>query len=258
MDAAFDRHLERRRRPPAAVPAPVQNSPLDDPLVRLEMVAIRDHVLAAERTAAAHVLDSFEVHVGAAHAGDARAQHRHQRAGRPPRAPRREEAAQRVDLILLDVDQEHVGPVALRRSIENLASRLACSERMPSTKKQPSPTASRITRVWLPGRRRPITACRSGNQRVLRQRTDRADQRHGPARCSTQRDPAKPTETSAPTRSEAACHDATATSAALTATATPTCVQSMARHQRRTIRRPAVAARPRPAARRGRGAAAAA
>ena len=33
------------------------------------------------------------------------------------------------------------------------------------TKKLPMPTASRMTRVWLPGRARLRTACRSGNQR---------------------------------------------------------------------------------------------
>ena len=46
------------------------------------------------------------------------------------------------------------GAVRGRPRSTNSASRLLCSARTPSTKKQPRPTASRITRVWLPGRRR--------------------------------------------------------------------------------------------------------
>ena len=86
-----------------------------DPLVRFQAIAIGDHVLAAERAAAADVLIGVEIDVAAAHAGDPRAQHRDQR--RHLRAAV-EERAKRIDLILLDVDQEHVGAVALRRDRE--------------------------------------------------------------------------------------------------------------------------------------------
>ena len=45
-------------------------------------------------------------------------------------------------------------------------SRLACSARTPRMKKVPRPTASRMTRVWLPGRTTCSTACRSANERA--------------------------------------------------------------------------------------------
>ena len=90
--------------------------------------------------------------------------------------------------------------------------------RMPSTKKLPRPTASRMTRVWLPGRPRPITACRSGNQRGARQRAHGADERRARPGAGPARPPRSRPHTIAPTRSDAACHTATATSAALTAT----------------------------------------
>ena len=62
----------------ASGPCPAQNLPSDDPFVRLELVAIGDHVLAGERAAAADVLIAVEVQVAAADAGDPRAQHGNQ------------------------------------------------------------------------------------------------------------------------------------------------------------------------------------
>ena len=53
-----------------------------------------------------------------------------------------------------------------RSSSEKDASRFACTACTPMMKKLPSPTASRTTRVWLPGRRRFRAAWRNGNQRA--------------------------------------------------------------------------------------------
>ena len=68
----------------------------------------------------------------------------------------------------------------------------------------------------MPGRRRPMTACRSGNHGASASgRTART--RPAPARCSTSATAAKPIETMAPARSDAACQAATPTSATVTA-----------------------------------------
>jgi hypothetical protein len=75
------------------------------------MVAVGDHVLARQRAAAADVLITIEVEVAAANARHARPQHRNQHRIAGPFA---QERAHRPDLILLDVDQEHVRAAFLR------------------------------------------------------------------------------------------------------------------------------------------------
>ena len=102
--------------------------------------------------------------------------------------------------------------------IENSASRLACSDRTPTMKNAPRPTASRITRVWLPGRDRCSTACRSGNDGAFASGARSAHQQ--PAGQHAGRPPARRSRrhTTSPTRSDAACQAATATSAADTNT----------------------------------------
>ena len=83
-------------------------------------------------------------------------------------------------------------------------------------KNVPRPTVSRITRIWLPGRARCSTAWRNAktddlaNGAVLRVSAM-------PTRCSTTVRPANPTQTPNPMRSDAACHEASATSAPPTA-----------------------------------------
>ena len=112
-------------------------------------------------------------------------------------------------------------------SSENCCSRLAWRERTPMTKKLPMPTASRMTRVWLPGRPRLRTAWRSGNHGA-RAIGWTARTTPLPTRFSTSATPAKPAQTIAPIRSDAACHPATAISAAPTAIAAATCSRSSA------------------------------
>ena len=92
-------------------------------------------------------------------------------------------------------------------SSENCCSRLACSERTPMTKKLPIPTASRMTRVWLPGR--PRLRTRGGAETTARRAIGRTA-RTTPVltRCSTKATPANPPQTIAPTFSDAACHAA--------------------------------------------------
>src|SRR5215212_3747858 len=76
------------------------------------MIAVGDDVLASETAAAAHVSVALEVGFAAADRGDAGAQHRDQ-----PRLANRgglEELADAGDLVLLDVDEKHVGAAALQ------------------------------------------------------------------------------------------------------------------------------------------------
>ena len=88
-------------------------------------------------------------------------------------------------------------------------SRLACSERTPTMKKAPRPTASRITRVWLPGREMWSTAWRSGNDGAFASgATTRTSNR--PVSCSTTASAENPAHTIRPTRSDAACQDVNA------------------------------------------------
>ncbi len=53
-----------------------------------------------------------------------------------------------------------------RRSSDSRAASVRSTRWVARMKKQPRPTVTRITRVWCPGRPRPMTACRSGNQRT--------------------------------------------------------------------------------------------
>ena len=87
----------------------------------------------------------------------------------------------------------------------NSRDQFSCSERTPTMKKLPRPTASSTIRAWLPGRLSCSTAWRSGNQRACASGAiarDQRDARRGAARAPS---PAKPTATTAPTRSEPAC-----------------------------------------------------
>ncbi len=93
-------------------------------------------------------------------------------------------------------------------------------------KKVPRPTASRMTRVWLPGRTTCSTACRSANEREKRSGCT-AQMSATPAACSTSAVATKPPESIRPTGSDPACHAATPTSAAATAPVTPHLSQSM-------------------------------
>ena len=70
----------------------------------------------------------------------------------------------------------------------NSAIRLLCSARTPSTKKLPRPTASRITRVWLPGRREADDRVAQREPRRGRQRRDE----RGPGRTRRHRAPPTP------------------------------------------------------------------
>ena len=70
--------------------------------------------------------------------------------------------------------------------------------RTPRMKKVPRPTASRMTRVWLPGRAMCSTACRSANERAKRSGCT-ARTSATPARCSTNAVATKPPESIRPT-----------------------------------------------------------
>ena len=61
----------------------------------------------------------------------------------------------------------------------NSRTRFSCSDRTPTMKKLPRPTASSTMRAWLPGRLSCSTAWRSGNQR----RAAPAAESRGSARC---------------------------------------------------------------------------
>ncbi len=152
--------------------------------------------------------------LAAADAGDARAQHR-ESAGTSPRrrAGSCEKRAHAVGLAALHVHQEHVRAAFAVVSTENSSSRLACSDRTPTMKKAPRPTASRITRVWLPGTREVQHGVAQRKRRRVRERRDRPDQRAArpaaartPARRSRRRRSGRPC-------SDAACQAVSATSA---------------------------------------------
>ena len=136
---------------------------------------VGDGELARQPAAPAHVLVALEVDVAPAHADDAGAQHGDQLRRRHRRS-RVDERRHAVALRRLDVHQEHVRRVLAHLQGEVL-SRLACSARTPRMKKAPRPTASRMTRVWLPGRATCSTACRSANDARVAQRLHRADER---------------------------------------------------------------------------------
>ena len=183
----------------ASADGPSQNAPWIDPLVRLEVIAIGDRELAAERRPAARTSSTLSsVRLAAGDADHARAQHRNQLelAGAVRRIA--EKRAHAVDLRPLDVEQEHVRRVLPPPAPRTRSSRLACSDRTPTMKKAPRPTASRMTRVWLPGRDRCSTAWRSGNDREFASGAISATSAR-PARCSTTASAAKPTQTTSPT-----------------------------------------------------------
>ena len=150
----------------------------DDPLVRFERRAIGDGVFAAERAAAAHVLVVLEIELAALRRRRrARAAPAAARGAAPPLVQvRGDRRLDRLHLIALDVEQEHVRRVRRRCCTANCATRFSCSDRTPMMKKLPRPTASRTMRIWLPGRLSCSTACRSANDSRARQRRDRPDQ----------------------------------------------------------------------------------
>ena len=138
-----------------------------------------------QRAAAAHVLVVLEVDLAPGDADDAGAQHRAQpRRGRPRpcRGTISARAPPRPDRAGCRAGTCPASPPSM--STANSSSRLSCSDRTPTMKKLPRPTASRTMRVWLPGATRCSTAWRSGNDR------DRASGAIAaissvPARCST-------------------------------------------------------------------------
>ena len=105
-----------------------------------------------------------------------------------------------------------------RISSENAPSRLACTAWMPMTKKLPSPTARRMTRVWLPGRARLRTAWRTANRAPAPKGWIRRTSAR-PTPCSTRLTAANPPHTHRPASHEAACQLARATKPAASATA---------------------------------------
>ena len=101
-DLPLDRHLGLRRRT-------LPERALDDALVRLEMIAIRDGELAAERhPARAHVFHAVEHRLAAGHADDAGPYHRNQLKLAGAVGFVAEKRADALDLPLLHVEEEHV------------------------------------------------------------------------------------------------------------------------------------------------------
>ncbi len=210
--------LKRSRSPSsidtsASVDGEFQNAPVDDRLVRLQVIAIGHGVFAAERAALADVLEALEVRLAALDARHPRAQHRDQL---KPAGPARLDPPGTRERPRPDPAGCPSGtcraPSALAL-ISSSSSRLDCIERTPTMKNAPRPTASRMTRVWLPGREMCSTACRSGNDGAAESGAMvRTSSR--PVQCSASATPQKPAQTMRPTRSEAACHAVNATSAA--------------------------------------------
>ena len=97
---------------------PLQNVPAFSRFVRLEMVAIRDDELAADPAAPPHIGDCFEIDLAAVHGGDTGPQHWNESRLGP--GTRLHEPANAVQLILLDVDEEHVRAALLQRDGELL------------------------------------------------------------------------------------------------------------------------------------------
>ena len=99
-------------------------------------------------------------------------------------------------------------------------------------KKQPRPTVTRMTRVWCPGRPRPMTAWRSGNQRTRDSGcTSRTKAAPAPTRAIATT--TKPPETNAPTRNEPACQAASPANSSSTTTVAIACTGSSRAHSRR-------------------------
>ena len=115
---------------------------------------------------------AVEIHLAALHGDDAGAQRRDQlrRAARRRSTRRGRRPADRADPAGC-----RSGTCRARRAPPGSAKsrrRFACSVRTPRMKNAPRPTASRMTRVWLPGRAMCSTACRSANERRVAQRLD--------------------------------------------------------------------------------------
>src|SRR5688572_23045522 len=104
VDELLDRHFRligRRRLP---------NLPGHHFLVALELGAVGDGVFAPQRAAAADVLVVLEIDLAPLDADDTGAQHRQQtRLGGARLLVSRDRGAHPLDLVLLDVEQEHVG-----------------------------------------------------------------------------------------------------------------------------------------------------
>jgi hypothetical protein len=97
---------------------PAPERPCLQRFVRLEMVAISDDELAADPSAPPHIGDRFEVDLAAVHGGDTGPQYRNEARLGP--GTRLHESANAVQLILLDVDEEHVRAALLQRDGELL------------------------------------------------------------------------------------------------------------------------------------------
>ena len=213
---SLDRHLGLRRR---AVP----ERAVDDPLVRLEVVAIGDRVLARERSARAHVLEALELRLAPADAGHPGAQHRHQLDRPAPCAGSARNART---------------PSAWSRwmSIRNMSGASADTwiENSLEQARLQRPDADDEERAEADGQQddaRLVAGPRQVQHRVaqrersrVRERRDRPRPAARPASAARTPAPAKPAQTTRPTRSDAACQAVSATSAA--------------RHQRRSRRMP--------------------
>ena len=123
-----------------------QNAPSTMRSLAGERIAPGDDELAGDRPVLAHGVDRCEVERAPLDADDARAQHRDE--ARRRRRCRRGRAGygDAVALILLDVDQEHVGRIGPEVEGE-LALQVHLEQPHAEMKKLPSPTASRMTRV---------------------------------------------------------------------------------------------------------------
>ena len=188
--------------------APVQNDPCDDVLVRFEVVAIGDDVLARERAAAAHVAEVFEVHVAAAHRRHPSAQNGHQTGGRGAGIlALAQQRLARPRLIALDVDDEHVGAAAAHADVE-LRDQVALQRADAEDEETAQPDREQDDPRLIAGT---AQADHRVAQRKPRRRRERHDDRTSTkaATYSTARHRRKPDADGRPARQEPACHEAT-------------------------------------------------
>ena len=141
VDALLHRHL-------GSGDGPFQNRAGDQALVRLEMVAVRDRELALQpEPPLPDILHAVQLRLLPAHADDARAQHRDELRRGSRRSPGRPETRVTPSTCVVWMSSRNMSGESAAACTENSSSRLACSERTPTMKKAPRPTASRITRV---------------------------------------------------------------------------------------------------------------
>ncbi len=171
-DQLLDRHLGLRRR---AVP----ERALNHPLVRLEVIAIGDRELAADRHAPlAHLLGALEIDLLPGDADHPRPQHRDQLelAGAVRRIA--EKRAHAVGLALLDVEQEHVGRVG--RHLHRELAEQARLQRPHADDEEGAEADGQQDDARLVARTRQVQHRVAQRKRPrVRQRRDQRDQRRG-------------------------------------------------------------------------------